>query len=201
MYFPLFTTHRDPNLGFCIPLATGEGTTGAKCLPRRETHGEGGAQWKTDCAPWCRWGGGASRALSWRLPSKAPGAGSLQIATKGTKVIPLGRSLLTFSKHFLIFYLSPPHNVHVRWVLSLPSDRREMKPVKAYCKWQDGLSGSRHKVSFPLLAQQGDLELAAYPVGLSLLICNLVSKHPSFVTGYKECRLERPSFKSQCTLC
>lgn len=120
---------------------------------------------------------------------------------KSNKSIPLGRSLLTFSKHFLIFYLSPPHNVHVRWVLSLPSDRREMKPVKAYCKWQDGLSGSRHKVSFPLLAQQGDLELAAYPVGLSLLICNLVSKHPSFVTGYKECRLERPSFKSHCTLC
>lgn len=51
-----------------------------------------------------------------------------------TKVIPIRRSLLTFSKHFLSFYLLPPHNVHVRWVLSLPSDRREMKPVQEYCK-------------------------------------------------------------------
>jgi hypothetical protein len=34
------------------------------------------------------------------------------------------QGLFTFSKHFLFFYLFFPYNVHVRWVLSLPSYRQ-----------------------------------------------------------------------------
>lgn len=119
------------------------------------------------------------------------------------------QKLLTFSKHFLFFYLLFP--------LQYPCEMGIIVHIWQTRKWSRGVPQGaeawvlRNQIQscIRILVQLRDLELAVCPLSLDLLSCNLVWKC-SFSRGVvrlrkachmTECRLWIAKLKSRCTQC